>query len=501
MTVWYLSRSICIKSGSFNMMERPDILIKVLMSMLLSTRGQLGYDPLITLTADQSYVYELPPDGENRREALFCQTKELISEYHCLSNTGRSTRIWRVQQVSSPTDLTSIPGMEDRVLKHVSVDANKRNEGDVQESLFRDIEAFGRQPDWREDDILKEMPADDLEILEKALKGDNFKRLFCCIVVKYARGELELSPLPLPLSANEVASELEVSPKTRCFFVYEGVYMPLEDIPTLGEAMDIIRQSLRLMWCAGWVHRDVSIGNILASRPSTGTPWEVKLADLEHARKFPDPNILSDDCPIGTPHFMAVEVQKGCHFFPGIEERPKERKTWFPKRPVIQNYQHDLESIWWTILWLITARTRVPVSRVFADRYFRDRDSPAYQIFRSHFLSGDMPELAIGRGFPTSLPPKLYQDPSFLTNLDDLKTNLHAEYASRNRVGKQDDRRSYAWIVGKGASDFFRDIEGSREDWSDIELEVSRDSHPQGSQTVEESSSSSYGSSAAEATN
>ena len=39
--------------------------------------------------------------------------------------------------------------------------------------------------------------------------------------------------------------------------------------------------ALRLMFCAGWVHRDISVGNILAIKDENGD-WKIKLADLEY---------------------------------------------------------------------------------------------------------------------------------------------------------------------------------------------------------------------------
>ena len=43
--------------------------------------------------------------------------------------------------------------------------------------------------------------------------------------------------------------------------------------------------ALQLMFCAGWVHRDISSGNIMAHRDSDA--WQAKLGDLEYAKKYP----------------------------------------------------------------------------------------------------------------------------------------------------------------------------------------------------------------------
>lgn len=39
-----------------------------------------------------------------------------------------------------------------------------------------------------------------------------------------------------------------------------------------------------LMYCAGWVHRDISCGNIMALKEAG--KWVVKVADLEFAQPF-----------------------------------------------------------------------------------------------------------------------------------------------------------------------------------------------------------------------
>jgi len=41
------------------------------------------------------------------------------------------------------------------------------------------------------------------------------------------------------------------------------------------------------MTCAGWVHRDISSGNIFARK--VDNRWVAKLGDLEYAKNFPPP--------------------------------------------------------------------------------------------------------------------------------------------------------------------------------------------------------------------
>ncbi|KAF9539352.1 hypothetical protein CPC08DRAFT_498864 [Agrocybe pediades] len=71
------------------------------------------------------------------------------------------------------------------------------------------------------------------------------------------------------------------------------------------------------MHCAGWVHRDISCGNILAYKPGGDrqSRWHAKLSDLEYAKQFPpsenDPDAWDKDPKTGTPYFMPHEILLG----------------------------------------------------------------------------------------------------------------------------------------------------------------------------------------------
>ncbi|EAU87390.2 other/FunK1 protein kinase [Coprinopsis cinerea okayama7 len=477
LSLWYLSRSECVKSTPFNMVERADLLIQAFISLMSATDEKLGYDPLVTLLPDLTYVYELPPD-EGRKDALYYQTVELVSEFHSDDPVGRSARVWKVKQVVSPTDLNRVPETSDRILKDVSLDARMKPEVDIQRQLFADIAAFGKRPDWRTANVLKDMRDEDVKTLADAFDGDNFKRYFSCIMASHVGKAY--SPA-IPLTNNCSPSCL---PKRRCLYAYEFVCTPLHDIPTLGEAIDILKQCLtamRLMYCAGWIHRDISVGNILASRNTPGAVWEVKLSDLEFTRKFLDPEISSDEKPIGTPFFMSCELQTGIPITPDPDlaaELDRDRDSeWSEEdseelQPILHNFQHDLESIWWIILWLVTARLRGCSSREWSSNFFKQTNSHWYGSRRESLLCGVKP-FHLGTDFPRDLPASLLGDRlSFIRWLDAFRLDLWRSYKLRYKTKGQEDPGSYSWMMGKGASKFFRGIEKSREAWASVQLIV-----------------------------
>ncbi|KAG2008960.1 other/FunK1 protein kinase [Coprinopsis cinerea AmutBmut pab1-1] len=449
MTLYRVTRSHMVQSSPFSMTESADVLTRVLLSLVTATDEELGYDPLVTMLPDGSYIYQLPPEG-GRSTPLFYQTLELITHYPSTSLGDRNARVWRVKRVVSPTNRERVGGEQDRVLKDLWVDQGARTEADIQEDLFEDISAVAKDENWRKKPIFQDFFERDVESLAEALQGDNFKRYFSCIIAKHV-----LSPSP---------------DKRRCFFVYESVCTPLHDIATFGEVIDILRQSvtaLRLMFCAGWVHRDVSTGNILALKTGSSSSWQVKLSDLEYSRRFPDTNLSGGEQIMGTPYFMACEIHFGKHLFPSDPETVWTKR--YPRRPVIHGYQHDLEGIWWIILWFSTMRIdQEDLSREFGRLHFQ-QPMDDHCIGRRCLLFTDQDHLA---GLPTlvdSLPSELL-DSNFLDELQRLKYQIHGEYIIRNAEGKQDDISTYSYVISQSFTRFFERLEESRAMWDDLKL-------------------------------
>ncbi|KAG2017273.1 other/FunK1 protein kinase [Coprinopsis cinerea AmutBmut pab1-1] len=323
-SLWHFHPSSPVKSTAFSILQHPDLL--ALVSLFLATSEQLGYDPHVTLLPDMSYVYQIPADPRSD-VPLYFKTVDLISQYRSSSLTGRCSRVWTVKQVISMTDRRRVAGTQLRVLKDVTLDAHRKTEAEIQDELFRDIAAFANHGKWRTSPIVKRFKEPDFDSLAEALEGDNFKRFFSGIIARHLDSDSVTLPtrssghIPPPNGPEVVRNPVS---KRRCFFVYEHVCTSLYDIPTMGEAIDVAKgclTALRLMSCAGWVHRDISPGNIRSSSDHT---WQVKLSDLEFAKRFPDSPDHVTEQMTGTPAFMPCEVQSSGLIMPQAEYRDRE---------------------------------------------------------------------------------------------------------------------------------------------------------------------------------
>ncbi|KAF5334121.1 hypothetical protein D9611_014899 [Ephemerocybe angulata] len=166
--------------------------------------------------------------------------------------------------------------------------------------------------------------------------------------------------------------------RRRCFFVFPDTCKRLF-------------RALNHVLC-GMVHRDISDGNILAIEVEG--KWAAKLADLEFVKKL-SPNAGSLDPKTGTPYFMAHEIRTsvplcftGQEMFdfkvltlPTWDEEEDDSEPAGPERDgeanpagsqgVVHTFFHDLESLWWLILWLITSRIGCDASKIAAQDIFR----------------------------------------------------------------------------------------------------------------------------------
>ncbi|KAG2008901.1 other/FunK1 protein kinase [Coprinopsis cinerea AmutBmut pab1-1] len=547
-SLWFFSRSHSAKSRSFSIVERPDLYIRILVSIFCAKDEQLGFDPLVTFVQGKRYVYEFPATGENQGESAYYLTVQSLEEYHSLRLRGKSTRIFKVLQVKGPKNLVPVEDPPKYlILKDVSMDAGTPTEFDIQHDLFGDLDELQKNDVWRQCDILRDFNEDDMNSLAEAFNG-GYKRFFSCIMAKHIGepGHIvsphawtmpEVFPSEKPDStgtgphvtmrghlADEQSADLfkaerlakqtdketsdtdrmtestadtvtddgtdreklepviaELSPRCQCRFLYETVCTPLHDIPTLGEAIDILKQALialRLMFCAGWIHRDISGGNILAYRETNTSKWQVKLSDLEYAKRFPSEGTASMIPKTGTPKFMACEVLLPCTpFLPKksgkgrSKKNAKHKEPAKPVAPVPNNYQHDLESFWWILLWLVSSRVKKALPRDFGSQYFKEYFDLEHKRSRYFFFKGDC--LVTDPLLEKCLPLQL-RGSYFIECLADLQRSLLSDYEERNGAQGYKDLASYSWIAGEAFWSFFDGIETSRKTWASLPLLVER---------------------------
>ncbi|KDN34108.1 hypothetical protein RSAG8_12810, partial [Rhizoctonia solani AG-8 WAC10335] len=125
-------------------------------------------------------------------------------------------------------------------------------------------------------------------------------------------------------------------------------------------------EGLHAMNLCGYVHRDVSSGNILLVPASGSLGQRGVIMDLEYAKKMDDMSSPHDG-GVGTTAFMATEVALmrhhrlvdlrraniDAHPNRGFRLRLKHRSRLLLLPPFRHNPLHDMESIWWLCIWMM----------------------------------------------------------------------------------------------------------------------------------------------------
>ncbi|KAF9269964.1 hypothetical protein L218DRAFT_4952 [Marasmius fiardii PR-910] len=112
-----------------------------------------------------------------------------------------------------------------------------------------------------------------------------------------------------------------------------------------SEDMYIFQEVSQAMWKAGWVHRDLSYGNVYWHR----TDRTVKFGDLEYGRRYEEGG--SSQTKTGTPWFWSVEVASGLYRFD--KSKSKSQHSLRSSRPFRHHALNELESLMWMGLWFI----------------------------------------------------------------------------------------------------------------------------------------------------
>ncbi|KAG8840137.1 hypothetical protein FRB96_009595, partial [Tulasnella sp. 330] len=393
MSVWYFSRSHCAISEPFDFTVDYERFVTIMLSFLFATSKELGYDDEIRRWRDLDghicYVYKIGTS--------YYRTIEQIDEHQTGRLGGRATRVWKAIEIVSANDLRPAPGSVEVVIRDIWLQDGAKTEEALQTAIFESLQKVAILLN-DEERLEKPTSEDDGRMIDriKAAKSCNdwTGALECVKNRRYEDYFLRIGSYGFGAKTKTKAADAEAAPdifkaakhpivesaqlpganrstistststshgygappppkvhreysiRTRHFLVYTEVCVALQflvDYQDVLKGLEDAVMALRLLLLAGWVHRDISAGNILLYKWSE-TNSRGKLGDLEYAREYVyDPSgTIGGDPKTGTAIFMPVEIRKQNTFF-----QPLKRDIMKARPPVIHNFEHDLESIFW----------------------------------------------------------------------------------------------------------------------------------------------------------
>ncbi|KAH9485701.1 hypothetical protein JR316_0002614 [Psilocybe cubensis] len=497
-TLWYHSRSHSAVSEPFSVVKEPQLLLKVFILFLFASREELGYDPKVVHISKEQYVFRGIPNVKDRNVLETYKIVGTISKAGVNSFTGQMTRLFKVVKLNP---ITGKYGTKIYVLKDVWID---ETEDPSSTKYFLSIEneyegaltkpfAEGFYPIRLEDNSIETSASHANASLRTHVMDNAFRRS----------------------SVYDKFSQIDYTPKKQCRLVFNELCTTVGHLQTLGEVIDVLFQALiplEMMLCAGWVHRDISSGNVLAYRKNLDNPkqpWSMVLGDLEYAKKYPPLKQLSSssDFRVGTPYFMPIEIMMQRSLFDRNQEnvvtkaikksnarkshleqvspldlgssdsddyddyaRFKEDTLSGPKNAttvtwngIVHNFQHDWESIWWLILWTITSRVNDAPE---------DTKSYARQIFQNSVEASPRRQKVFMESIQPDLEEHLGPLASYFAGpMDHMRKAMYKQYVLCEMREELANVSSYTPVTVSFRS-FFIDILEHKDKWSSTRLDM-----------------------------
>ncbi|KIJ06645.1 hypothetical protein PAXINDRAFT_121498 [Paxillus involutus ATCC 200175] len=385
--LWFTCRSVTMVSEAFDFVTDPEELIYLVCALAFADDEDLGWDPTIQrVMVEDQIQYDITFREQGGSPAVY-RTVAIISDFGADAMTGRGTRVFKAYLRSLDGKSPSGP-VNHVVIKDAWRDSDRDREDQILQKILSDI-----GQDKAEDAkkyFLTVLRAEDVSI--KGGTDDTRQLLHGATTLgdcswhdvwpdkEPSRGSHLSSaghtPTYLTRQGIPPAASAKIQHKKHFRIVFKEVCQPIFELKSLRDVLETLLHAvagLKFLHLAGWVHRDISVGNVLR-HGNRGL-----IADLEYAKRT-DSN-QSHEVRTGTPDFMACEVEAQKYQF--LSAAPISMDIFKgpePARPVQPPFRanslHDLESLWWILIWVLhyhlDARNPVfsPEQEALYQRYF-----------------------------------------------------------------------------------------------------------------------------------
>ncbi|KDN33534.1 hypothetical protein RSAG8_13375, partial [Rhizoctonia solani AG-8 WAC10335] len=444
--LWYHDRCDVVASEEFDINKDWRHLVRIILSMLLAPPDRLGYDPNVTLLPSDNPNaepnYDIDIRNSDTEVTTTYRTLKVISNAKADSMVGPGSRLWIVQELvdGDPVDpcyvLKDTWAHEDRVAEHVLLKEIREAQPAYAQCFLTPLDhGFAHLGVTAPDNTHKTLRRTELIPTNDVL----------AIHPSHVTNSTE-SPLNNRHSTGrpgDVANSqqegyrdfhyLSEHPRQHYRIVFKEIGKPVHDLRNWTDVFTAIQggwEGLHAMNLCGYVHRDVSSGNILLVPASGSFGQRGVIMDLEYAKKTDDTS-APHDVKTGTTAFMATEVAFMKHYRLRDVHKASSRskhKSGLTPPPFRHNPLHDMESIWWLCVWmmfhLVPAGQKIAEQSDNYHKVFQDRHT------KHAFITMSFNEMTA----------HLQEVPSFVSLLEEwfaaLDDHCHSSY------GKQDTSKT-----------------------------------------------------------
>ncbi|KAJ3726036.1 hypothetical protein C8R42DRAFT_659773 [Lentinula raphanica] len=352
--LFILSRQTLLKTKPFNIIENHSLLIQVFLAFAFSSPENMGWDPTVTFSHEDSNgrQYNIRVDQHVYR------TIRPLCDRSAENTLGRATRVWKVHDARGKV----------HVLKDLWLKNDLPAEHEIYEKMVEDVVRSASPDDKAQ---AKKAVVDRLltPLNHCRVKADDTKSSDNAELWNFhQRKNEDMTPCSLKYHYRIVFQE------------YATTLLDERNLANTLHAIKDILIALYLIHSAGWVHRDVSGGNLYYYKDRDAG----LLGDLEYAKRTDEES--NQTARVGTPTFMALEAIVGRYMFQRASVGPPALTTppdlfsminneWCSPRPMIspvndfyppfaRNALHDLESVCMSTLSPVYHFSRHHISRM-----------------------------------------------------------------------------------------------------------------------------------------
>ncbi|KAJ7094079.1 hypothetical protein B0H15DRAFT_971330, partial [Mycena belliarum] len=274
--IWFFSRSHNVVSEPHKLDSEPGILIRLFLSIASATPESLGYDPTTSYFVDGAGAiqYKLTLND------VVYVTKQLLADNRAEEISGRATRVWEAYREDDPEQISV-------VIKDLWTSIGAVQEGAQLEELHEKLRALVDPGTPRP-------------------PSDYFLTLVDHGFVPVAGGADDNTVDVMMHGHTFSVGSANHGPRKHYRIVFKELGVAIIEMDSIADVMRALADATRalsLLHRLGFVHRDVSSGNILL------VDGVGKLSDLEYLKSYKgEAGLLLCDPDIGTPEYTAVEV-------------------------------------------------------------------------------------------------------------------------------------------------------------------------------------------------
>ncbi|CAE6357172.1 unnamed protein product [Rhizoctonia solani] len=346
--LWYHDRCDVVGSREFDINKDWRYLVRIILSMLLAPPDRLGFDPDVELVSsdelDAEPNYDITIRNSDTEEYTTYRTLKIVYDVGVDNTVGPGTRVWIVRKLVDG-DLVGP--------RCILKDTWMHEDRDAEHTVLKEIREA--QPSYAQYFLT---PIDYGLAYFSVIKPDNThttirrtKFIPTKKVLINSSTTSRESPRALRATGISRLPILSKHPRQHYRIVFKEVGKPVHQLRKWTDVFIAIQggwEGLYAMHLCGYVHRDVSCGNILLVSGPSGKRGVI--IDLEYAKHIDDVS-SPHDVKTGTAQFMATEVAFVKH--KRLYDVRAAESMLEPLPPFRHNPLHDVESIWWICIWMM----------------------------------------------------------------------------------------------------------------------------------------------------